>query len=81
MKNVLKCEMYNWKLFTLIAPSNIQQTQSHRLIKTNKHDYPSTIIFTGKLEEFNGAANFFIAEKQQKAILNFSLDSINVPDQ
>ena len=63
MKNVLKCEMYNWKLFTLIAPSNIQQTQSHRLIKTNKHDYPSTIIFTGKLEEFSGAANFFIAEK------------------
>ena len=63
MKNMLKCEMYNWKLFTLIAPSNIQQTHSHRLIKTSKDDYPSTIIFTGKLEEFNAAAMFLIAEK------------------
>ena len=28
-----------------------------------------------RLGEHNGAAMFFIAEKQQKAILNFSLDS------
>ena len=80
MKNMLKCEMYNWKRFTSIAPSNLQQTHSHRLIKTNKDDYPSAIIFTGKLEEFNGVAMFFIAEKWQETILNFSLDSINVPD-
>ena len=60
MKNLLKCEMYNWKLSTLIAPSKIQQTHSHRLIKTKKHDYSSTLIFTGKLEEVNGAAMFFI---------------------
>ena len=30
------------------------------------------INFIGKLEEDDGAAMFFIAEKQQKAILNFS---------
>ena len=29
-----------------------------------------------KLEEDGGATMFFIAEKQQKTILNFSLDSL-----
>ena len=32
------------------------------------------INFTGKLEEDDGATMFFISEKQQKHILNFSLD-------
>ena len=32
------------------------------------------INFTGKLEEDGGATMFFISEKQQKTILNFSLD-------
>ena len=36
------------------------------------------INFLGKLEEDNGATMFFIAEKQQKTILNFSLDSLIV---
>ena len=46
----------------------------------------STIIsqqfkFVGKLEEDDsGAIMFFIAEKQQKAILNFSLDSLIVTE-
>ena len=33
-----------------------------------------------KLEEDDGATIFFIAEKQQKTILNFSLDSLIVPE-
>ena len=33
------------------------------------------INFVGKLEKDDGATMFFIAEKQQKTILNFSLDS------
>ena len=37
---------------------------------------PQQINFTGKLEEDDGAAMFFIAEKQYKAFLNFSLDSL-----
>ena len=37
---------------------------------------PQQINFTGKLGEVDGATMFFIAEKQQKAILNFSLDSL-----
>ena len=33
-----------------------------------------------KLEEDDGATMSFIAEKQQKLILNFSLDSLNVTE-
>ena len=39
---------------------------------------PRQINFTRKLEENDGATMFFIAEKQQKTILNFSLDSLIV---
>ena len=41
---------------------------------------PQQISYIGKLEEDNGAAMFFIAEKQQKIILNFSLDSLIVTE-
>ena len=34
----------------------------------------------GKVENVNGATMFFIAEKQQKIILNFSLDSLIVTE-
>ena len=36
------------------------------------------VNFIGKLEEDDGATLFFIAEKQQKTILNFSLNSLIV---
>ena len=36
------------------------------------------INFVGKLEEDDGAAIIFVSEKQQKIILNFSLDSLIV---
>ena len=36
------------------------------------------INFTGKLEKNNGATMFFIPKKQQKTILCFSLDSLNL---
>ena len=39
---------------------------------------PQQINFVGKLEEDDGATMFFITEKQQKTILNFSLDSLTV---
>ena len=39
---------------------------------------PQQFNFVGKLEEDNGAAVLFVAEKQQKTILNFSLDSFIV---
>ena len=34
-----------------------------------------------KLEENDGATVFFIAEKQEKTILNFPLDSLDVTEQ
>ena len=43
--------------------------------QTNKY-IAQQINFTGKLAEDNGATMFFITEKQQKTILNFSLDSL-----
>ena len=41
---------------------------------------PQQINFTRKLEEDDGATMFFIAEKQQKAKTNFSLDSLIVTE-
>ena len=41
---------------------------------------PQQINFTGKLEKGDGVTMIFIAEKQQKAILNFSLDSLIVTE-
>ena len=38
------------------------------------------IDFVGRIEKGNGAKMIFIAEKQQKHILNFSLDSLNVTE-
>ena len=38
------------------------------------------INFTGKLQEDDGAIMFFVSEKQQKDILNFSLDSLVVTE-
>ena len=40
---------------------------------------PQEINFTGKLEEDDGAM-FFVSKEQQKAILNFSLDSLTVTE-
>ena len=45
----------------------------------------STIIpqksnFAGQLKKDDGATMFFIPEKQQKTVLNFSLDSLNVTE-
>ena len=41
---------------------------------------PQQINFTRKLEEDDGATMFFIAEKQQKVMTNFSLDSLIVTE-
>ena len=41
---------------------------------------PQQINFTGKLEDDDCATMFFIAEKQQKTIPDFSLDSLIVTE-
>ena len=57
----------------------------YKLIGTNLSRQANTNIpqqsnFIEKLEEDDGARMFFIAEKQQKTILNFSLDSLIVKE-
>ena len=41
---------------------------------------PQHINFVEKLEEHDGATMFFIDEKEQKTILHFSLDLLNVTE-
>ena len=41
---------------------------------------PQQINFTGRLDEDDGTTIFFIIEKHQKNILNFSLDSLIVTE-
>ena len=48
----------------------------HKLNTSN----PQEINFVGKLVEDDGATMFLIAEKKQKLILNFSLDSLIVTE-
>ena len=55
----------------------INGTDLSRQTNTN---IPQQINFLGKLEEDDGATMFCISEKQQKTILNFSLDSLIVTE-
>ena len=55
-----------------------QKVHWHRFIKTKKYNYASKHSIIEKLDGDNGATMFFIAEKQQKTILKFSLASLNV---
>ena len=61
--------LYHEKYYKLIGIDLSRQTNS---------SIPQQINFVVKLEEDDDATMFFIAEKQQKAILNFSLDSLVV---
>ena len=63
--------MYHQKYYKLIS---IDLSKEANTVITQQ------INFTGKLEEDDVAAMFFITEKLQKAILNFSLDSLIVTE-
>ena len=79
-QNVKKWWLCNRKLIRLFALTKILQTYWYRFIKGCKYSsIPHQINFVGKLEE-DGATMFFIAKKQQKTILNFSLDSLIVTE-
>ena len=62
---------YHQKYYKLIVIDLSRQTNTN---------IPQQISFTGELEEGGGATMFFIAEKQQKTILIFSLDSLIVAE-
>ena len=61
--------LYHQNYYELIGKNLSRQTNS---------SIPQQINLVGKLEEDNGAVIFYIAEKQQKTIPNFSLDSLIV---
>ena len=63
--------MYHQKYYKLIS---IDLSKQKNTVITQQ------INFTGKLEEDDVAAMFFITEKLQKAILNVSLDSFIVTE-
>ena len=63
--------LYHQNYYKLIGINLLRQT--------NKGIHQQ-INFVEKLEEGNGATMFFIAEKQQKTVLNFPLDLLNVTE-
>ena len=63
--------LHHQKYYKLIGIDLSRQTNTN---------IPQQIDFTGKLEEGNNITKFFPPEKQRKAILNFSLDSLIVTE-
>ena len=63
--------LYHQKYYKLIGTDLSRQTNISITQQTN---------FVGKLEKYDGATMFFVSEKQQKTILNFSLDSLIVKE-
>ena len=63
--------LYHQKYYKLIGIGLSRQANTSN---------PQQINFTGKLEEDYGVTMFFVSDKQQKTILNFSLDSIIVTE-
>ena len=63
--------LYHQKYYKLIGIDFSRQTNV---------SIPQQINFVEKLEEDDGAAMFFIAEKQPKTILNFFLNSLIVSE-
>ena len=61
--------LYHLKYYKFIDTDSSRQANA---------SIPQQIDFKGKLDENDGATMFFTAEKQQKIILNFSLDSLIV---
>ena len=64
--------MYHQKYYKVIGIDLSRQTNT---------SIPQQISFVGKVEEDHGATMFFVSEKQQKTIPNFSLDSLIVTEQ
>ena len=63
--------LFHQKYYKLIGIDLLRQTNT---------SISQQIHFTGKLKEYYDATIFFITEKQQKTILNFSLDLLFVTE-
>ena len=80
MKNLLKCQGMMINLLDYSYHQNYYKIIGIDLSRQANTSIPQQINFIGKLEEGGDATMFFIAEKQQKTFLNFSLDSLNVTE-
>ena len=67
-----------WNLLDYLYHQNYYNLIGIDVSKQLNISIAQQINFLGKLEEDDGATIFFVSEKQQKAILNFSLDSLLV---
>ena len=86
MKNLLKCQ----EMMTIDCTSGnlldyLYHPQYYKLIgidlsRQKNKSIPQQINWIGKGEEDDDATLFFIAEKQQKTILIFSLNSLIVTE-
>ena len=63
--------LYHQNYYKVIGIDLSRQTNTSVLQQIN---------FTGKSKEGDDVTIFFVSEKQQKSILNFSLDSLIVPE-
>ena len=63
--------LYHQKYHKLIGTDLSRQTNT---------SIPQQINFVGKFERDDGVTMIFVAEKQQKTILNFSVDSLIVTE-
>ena len=84
MKNLLKCSRIDGyitgNLLDYLYHQNYCKLIGIDLSSQTNTSIPQRISFTEKLEEDDGATMFLITEKQQKPILNFSLESIIVTE-
>ena len=71
---------YTWHLLDLSYHQNYYKLIGKDLSRETNRNISQQINFTGKLEEDDGATMFFIAEEQQKSILNLSLDLLIVTE-
>ena len=69
-----------WNLLDYLYHQNYYNLIGIDVSKQLNISIAQQINFLGKLEEDDGATIFFVSEKQQKAILIFSLDSLLVTE-
>ena len=68
------------KLLNYLYHQNYYKLIDIDLLRQANTSIAQQINFIGKLEEGNGITMLFIAKKQKKTILNFSLDLLNVTE-
>ena len=77
---MLRNNDYTGSLLDYLYHQNYYKRIGIELLKQTNTSIPQQMNIVAKLEKDDGATIFFIAEKQQKTILNFFLDSLIVTE-